>query len=152
LVKKHNSMDKKVSKKEKGDQHFLKMINEKAPEGTNYDASKPDVTFEIDHVYGFSGDRFKNGLHFGKTNDEIIFSAAALGICQDLKTRKQKFFGGQEKPKDADKYLPNNGFHQDDITTLDIAGGELRNIVATGECGKLSTCHIWDTLTMSSIA
>lgn len=145
-------MDKKVSKKEKGDQAFLKMINEKPPEGYSYDASKPDVTFEVDHVYGFAGDRYKNGLHFGKTNDEIIFSAAALGICQDLKTRKQKFFGGQEKPKDADKYLPNNPFHQDDITTLDIAGGELRNIVATGECGKLSTVHVWDTLTMSSIA
>lgn len=35
---------------------------------------------------------------------------------------------------------------------MDIAGGELRNIVATGECGKLSTVHIWDTLTMASIA
>jgi len=35
---------------------------------------------------------------------------------------------------------------------LDIAGGELRNIVCTGECGKLSTIHVWDTLTMTSIA
>ena len=42
----------------------------------------------IEHVYGFSGDRYKNGLHFGKTNDEIIFSSAALGIVQDLNTRK----------------------------------------------------------------
>jgi len=64
------------------------LVNEKTPEGVSYDPSKPDVTYEIDHVHGFSGDRYKNGLHFGKTNDEIIFTAAALGICQDLKTKK----------------------------------------------------------------
>ena len=75
-------------KKEKGDQAFLKLINEKVPEGYNFDPTKPDITYEIDHVHGFSGDRYRNGLHFGKTNDEIIFTAAALGICQDLKTRK----------------------------------------------------------------
>jgi len=57
-----------------------------------------------------------------------------------------------EKDKDADKYLKDWPFHQDDVTSLDIAGGELRNIVATGECGKMSTVHVWDTLTMTSIA
>lgn len=98
-------MDKKKTTKEKGDQFFLRQIVEKPPEGVVYNPAKPDITYEIDHVYGFAGDRYKNGLHFGKTNDEIIFTSAALGICQDLKTRKQKFFGGQEKPKDADKYL-----------------------------------------------
>ena len=88
-------MDKAKSKKEKGnDQFFLKQIIEKPPEGYSYDPSKPEITYEVDHVYGFSGDRIKNGLHFGKTNDEIVFTSAALGICQDLKTRKQKFFGG----------------------------------------------------------
>jgi WD40 repeat protein len=48
--------------------------------------------------------------------------------------------------------LPNCPVHQDDVTTLDIAGGENRNIIATGECGKMSTVHIWDTNSMSSIA
>ena len=81
-------MEKAKSKKEKGDQFFLKQIGEKPPADAVYDASKPDITYEVDHVYGFSGDRYKNGLHFGKTNDEIIFTAAALGVCQDLKTRK----------------------------------------------------------------
>jgi hypothetical protein len=27
----------------------------------------------------------------------------------------------------------------------------MRNIVATGECGKMSTVHVWDTSSMSSI-
>lgn len=35
---------------------------------------------------------------------------------------------------------------------MDIAGGENRNIVVTGECGKMSTIHVWDTKTMTSIA
>jgi WD40 repeat protein len=90
--------------------------------------------------------------YFGKTNEEIVFGTASLAVVQDLKTRKQKFFGGLEKDKDAEKYLPNWPAHQDDITSLDIAGGENRNIIATGECGKMSTVHIWDTNTMTSIA
>ncbi len=75
-------MERKVSlkKKEGEPQHFLKQILEKPPADAKYNPEKPNVTYEIDHVYGFSGDRYKNGLHFGKNNDEIVFSAAALGI------------------------------------------------------------------------
>jgi hypothetical protein len=43
-------------------------------------------------------------LYFGKDNNEIVFTSAALGIVQDLTTKKQKFFGGIEKDKDAEKY------------------------------------------------
>jgi WD40 repeat protein len=145
-------MDKKQSKKEKGDQFFLKQITEKPIATIKADSSPPDCAYEIDHVYGFSGDRNKAMLYFGKNNDEIVFATAALGVVQDLKTRKQRFFGGYEKDKDAEKYLPNWPTHQDDITTIDIAGGENRNIVASGECGKMSTVHIWDSNTMTSIA
>jgi WD40 repeat protein len=35
---------------------------------------------------------------------------------------------------------------------LDISHNETRNIIATGECGKFSTVHVWDTTTMKSIA
>ena len=47
---------------------------------------KPDVTYEIEHVYGFSGDRQKSVLYFGQDNNEIIYTAAAIGIVHDLKT------------------------------------------------------------------
>ena len=139
--------------KEAPKQHFLKQITECRPE-TQKKANneKPDCFYEIDHVHGFAGDRNKNMLHFGKDNNEIVFSCAALGVVQDLKTRKQKFFGGIEKEKDADKYQKDWPFHQDDITGIDIAGGQARNIVATGECGKMSTIHVWDTNTMKSLA
>jgi len=70
------------------DQFFLKNINEKAPAGVVCDPSKPDVAYEIDHVYGFAGDRSKACLYFGKDNNEIVFCSAALGIVQDLNNRK----------------------------------------------------------------
>lgn len=77
------------------------MINEVVPENINSAGlgEKPDVTYEVEHVYGFSGDRFKSVLYFGKDNNEIIFAAASLGVVQDLITREQRVFGGLEKAK-----------------------------------------------------
>jgi len=123
------------------------------PENFNPDLTLPDCAYEIDHVYGYAGDRNKNMLHFGKDKDEIVFATAALGVVQDLKTRKQRFFGGVEKPMDAEKYVKDWPVHQDDITCIDLAsGGEIRNIFATGECGKASTIHVWDSSNMTSFA
>jgi hypothetical protein len=81
-------MKKGDAKKEKGEQFFLKQITEKVPSTAVCDVSKLDITYEIDHVYGFSGDRNKSMCYFGKTNDEIVFGTASLGVVQDLKTRK----------------------------------------------------------------
>lgn len=89
----------------------MKQITEKPFREYNDPLTKPDCSYTIDHVYGYAGDRYKSGLYFGKDNNEIIFTSAALGIVQDLTTRQQKFFGGIEKDKDADKYLPNWPFH-----------------------------------------
>jgi len=71
----------------------------------NPDSTVPDCAYEIDHVHGFAGDRNTNLLHFGKSNNEIVFATAALGVVQNLTTKKQRFFGGGEKDKDAEKYL-----------------------------------------------
>jgi WD40 repeat protein len=82
-------MEKKgAAKKEMKEQFFLKQITEKPPSTAVCDATKPDCAYEIDHVYGFSGDRNKSMCYFGKTKDEIVFGTAALGVVQDLKTRK----------------------------------------------------------------
>ena len=98
-------------KKEPEKQFFLKQIHETMPANQAHDASKPDSTWEIDFVHGFGGDRNKSSLFFGKDNNEIVFSTAALGVVQDLTNRKQKFFGGIEKEKDAEKYQPNWANH-----------------------------------------
>ena len=150
-------MERQKTKKEKGGekentQAFLKQVNEKVPEGLVADKSKPTKGYVLDHCYGFAGCQQKAVCYFGKDKNEIVFPAAALGVVQDVNTRKQKFFGGVEKDKDADKYQKDWPFHQDDVTALDVAGGEMRNIVASGECGKESTVHVWDISTMTSIA
>jgi hypothetical protein len=67
-------------KKEPEKQFFLKQINEKMPDNVHCDATKPDSTWEIDFVHGFGGDRNKSSLYFGKDNNEIVFSTAALGV------------------------------------------------------------------------
>jgi WD40 repeat protein len=89
----------------------LKQINEIIPEGTVADPTKPDITVEIDHVYGFSGDRQRACLYFGRTNEELIYPAAAMGITHDISSNTQRIFGGTPKPKDAEKYLQNHPHH-----------------------------------------
>jgi hypothetical protein len=81
------------------------------PETQKLDPTRPENGYTIDHVHGFSGDRNKNMLHFGTSNNEMIFATAALGVVQDLTTKKQKFFGGVEKDKEADKYQSAWPFH-----------------------------------------
>lgn len=65
------STTKKKNPKQ-NNQHFLQMVHEKVPDQWAQprpnEASKPDRYWEIEHVYGFSGDRMKGGLSFGATN------------------------------------------------------------------------------------
>ena len=44
----------------------------------------PESTWKIDYVHGFGGDRNKASLYFGKDNNEIVFTSAALGIVQNI--------------------------------------------------------------------
>lgn len=63
-------------------QAFLKYINETTPSDISlknlHDA--PKVTYEIDHVYGYAGDRNKSCLYFGENNNQILFIAASIGV------------------------------------------------------------------------
>ena len=130
----------------------MKFINEEIPANVQLKgiSEAPDLTYKIDHIYGFAGDRSKSCLSFGKDNNEIVFMAAAIGVVQDLQTNTQKFFGGLEKDKMQKKYENHWPVHQDDIADLAVCH-EQRNIIATGEVGKKSTIHIWDTNTMESL-
>ena len=93
----------------------------------------------------------KSGIYFGSTNDEVVFSAAALGIRQNLSQNSQKFFGGLDYEKMQAKYTPNWPCHQDDITSIDVAHDKSKALAVTGECGAKSTVFVWDTNTMKAI-
>ena len=103
-------------------QAFLKGINEPIPEDIQTSGLKeaPEMTYEIDYVYGYAGDRNKSCLYFGQTNNEIVYMCAAIGVVQDLTTGKQKYFGGLEKSKTQKKYENDWPNHQDDITDLSV--------------------------------
>lgn len=70
--------------KKKGEEHhkqaFLSQINEVKPANQAVDPTMPTSTWKIDYVHGFGGDRNKASLYFGKDNNEIVFTSAALGI------------------------------------------------------------------------
>lgn len=69
-------------------------FEEKTPDHYTWHKSIPLKACEIEHVYGFAGDRYKSVLYFGTTNNEIVFPAASLAVVQNLKNRNQKIFGG----------------------------------------------------------
>ena len=104
-----------MSNKKKNDtQHFLKAINERIPEhfaNAKISSEKPSKMWEIEHVYGYSGDKNKSSLVFGQNNNEILFIAAAIVVKQDLLTNHQTYFGGLEMKKEQDKYAPNWNCH-----------------------------------------
>lgn len=141
--------------KKQNTQAFLKYSQEAIPDGkteNDFDKSKPDVTLQLEHIHGFNGCHVKQAAFFGKSNNEMVFPAAAVGVVTDLKTNTQRFFGGAEVPKEYEKFDKAAGVHTDTITAIDMAGGDLRNIIVTGEMGKNSTVHVWDTDTMKSLA
>lgn len=139
----------------KSEAAFLHNINEKVPEEwaqPRQDGTlKPERNWEVEHVYGFSGDRQKGAIHFGSSNTEIIYTGAALGIKHDLTTNTQVFFGGLPYTKNQEKYTANWPCHQDDITSIDVAYDKTKGLAVTGECGAKSTVHIWDTNAMKSL-
>ena len=71
-------------------QQFLRQTYEQPPNDVVKTGlrEKPDVTYVPEHVYGYSGDRYRSVLYFGKDNNEIVYPAAAMGIVQDLTTRE----------------------------------------------------------------
>lgn len=82
-------MSKANKKKSKEpNQAFLQMINERVPDQWQNlqpgEGQIPETYWEIEHVYGFGGDRMKSGLKYGHSNNEIIYSGAAIGIKHDL--------------------------------------------------------------------
>jgi hypothetical protein len=71
-------------------QAFLKYINETTPSDISLKnlTEAPRIGYEIEHIYGYAGDRRTSCLYFGQNTNEIVFMAASLGVIQDLSTRK----------------------------------------------------------------
>ncbi len=56
-------------------------------------ASPPDVSYTIEHIYGYACEKSRQNV-FAGSGSTIIYPAAAVGIIHDYASHSQKFFGG----------------------------------------------------------
>eukprot|EP01059_Diplonema_ambulator_P037139 TRINITY_DN9656_c0_g1_i1.p1 TRINITY_DN9656_c0_g1~~TRINITY_DN9656_c0_g1_i1.p1 ORF type:complete len:1148 (+),score=183.78 TRINITY_DN9656_c0_g1_i1:343-3786(+) len=107
---------------------WLGTIKGAVPEGWSEETvkqtnAKPDVTLELEHVYGY---RTRGTRNNGRLlcEDVMVFFAAAVGVVQELSTNEQYFY---QK-------------HTEDIVCMDIHRS--RGIVATGAIGAHSSAML----------
>jgi hypothetical protein len=77
-------------------------------------------------------------MFWGKNSNEIIYSAAAIGVAMNVDTLKQRFMGAGDS-----KIIKG---HTDDIVSLGL--DSKKKIVITGSLGARPLILIWDSDTM----
>lgn len=101
---------------------------EKPKNGT----SVPDGNLKMDYIHGYRSFDMRDSVKYADDTNEIIYTAAAVGIVLKKKENEQRFFNQ----------------HRDDVVSMDIH--PLRNIVATGQMAekgraKLIDMYVWDS-------
>lgn len=102
-------------------------------QASNYDTFKTEINgLKLSHIHGYRGFDCRDNLFYINDGTAIVYHAAAAGIVLDMVNHKQSF------------YLE----HTDDIISLCVNGNpKYKNIIATGQIGKLSAIHVWDAIT-----
>lgn len=114
------------------------------------DKSVPDVSYELEYVYGYRSADAKQNLYFNK-DGQAVYMTATLGVILDQESNTQKFFGGGEVDMKSKQSMNDKKKHNDDILTLNVntAGG--RNLAVTGQIGKKPSVHVWDASTAEPV-
>nr|XP_015205768.1 PREDICTED: echinoderm microtubule-associated protein-like 5 isoform X3 [Lepisosteus oculatus] len=86
----------------------------------------PGSTVRLHFVHGYRGYDCRSNLFYTQTG-EIVYHVAAVGVVYNRQQNTQRFYLG----------------HDDDILCLAIH--PLKDYVATGQVGRDSSIHIWDT-------
>lgn len=89
----------------------------------------PTDTLELEFVYGCNP---RAGM-ISKSDGELVYAAAGLGIVYDPRKHQQRFFRG----------------HNDDVTCIAVDPSE--KFAATGCLGKSPIVHVWDLQTMQLV-
>jgi echinoderm microtubule-associated protein-like 6 len=90
----------------------------------------------LEHVHGFRGQDVRNNLYYA-ADGTMVYIAAALGICVDPKTGKQRYMGE----------------HTDDILSIALTHQSNKfSYVATGEIGRNPKIIVWKSNTMEIIS
>lgn len=98
------------------------------PNGT----SVPDGNLTMQYVHGYRSFDMRDSVKYADDPNEIIYTAAAIGIVLKKQENEQRFFNQ----------------HRDDVVSMDIHPD--RNIVATGQMAekgraKLIDLYVWDS-------
>ncbi|XP_057714633.1 echinoderm microtubule-associated protein-like 5 isoform X2 [Corythoichthys intestinalis] len=93
----------------------------------------PGSGLKLHFIHGYRGYDCRSNLFYTQTG-EIVYHVAAVGIVYNRQQNTQRFYMG----------------HDDDILCLAIH--PLKDFVATGQVGRDSSVHIWDTETLKPMS
>uniref|UniRef100_A0A8B9D2A6 EMAP like 5 n=2 Tax=Anser TaxID=8842 RepID=A0A8B9D2A6_9AVES len=116
----------------------LPQLKEQCKEKRKSAASKrreraPGNSIRLHFVHGYRGYDCRSNLFYTQTG-EIVYHVAAVGVVYNRQQNTQRFYLG----------------HDDDILCLAIH--PLKDYVATGQVGRDSSIHIWDTETIRPLS
>ncbi|XP_037602711.1 echinoderm microtubule-associated protein-like 5 isoform X2 [Sebastes umbrosus] len=93
----------------------------------------PGSGVKLHFIHGYRGYDCRSNLFYTQTG-EIVYHVAAIGVVYNRQQNTQRFYMG----------------HDDDILCLAIH--PLKDFVATGQVGRDSSIHIWDTETLKPMS
>ncbi|XP_036006433.1 echinoderm microtubule-associated protein-like 5 isoform X1 [Fundulus heteroclitus] len=93
----------------------------------------PGNGIKLHFIHGYRGYDCRSNLFYTQTG-EIVYHVAAVGVVYNRQQNAQRFYMG----------------HDDDILCLAIH--PLKDYVATGQVGRDSSVHIWDTETLKPMS
>ncbi|KAM7109602.1 echinoderm microtubule-associated protein-like 5 isoform 5-T5 [Ciconia maguari] len=116
----------------------LPQLKEQCKEKRKSAASKrreraPGNSIRLHFVHGYRGYDCRSNLFYTQTG-EIVYHVAAVGVVYNRQQNTQRFYLG----------------HDDDILCLAIH--PLKDYVATGQVGRDSSIHVWDTETIKPLS
>uniref|UniRef100_A0A8C7F8N6 EMAP like 5 n=1 Tax=Oncorhynchus kisutch TaxID=8019 RepID=A0A8C7F8N6_ONCKI len=93
----------------------------------------PGSGLKLHFIHGYRGYDCRNNLFYTQTG-EMVYHVAAVGVVYNRQQNTQRFYMG----------------HDDDILCLAIH--PLKDYVATGQVGRDSSIHVWDTEVMTPLS
>ena len=105
-------------------------------------SSPPDVTYELEYVYGYRAEDSRMNCFYNKKGN-VCYMTAALGVILDQGSNKQKFFGGGQTDNSSKHVARDEAGHTNDITAMDMSN--CRGFCATGQNGSKPVAFIWDS-------
>lgn len=113
-------------------------------EHNDEDNSPPDVTYQLEYVYGYRAEDSRMNCFYNKKGN-VCYMTAALGVILDQGSNKQKFFGGGQTDNSSKHVARDEVGHTDDITAMDMSS--CRGFCATGQRGSKPVAFLWDSTT-----